>query len=39
MNSAGHRRNLLDCSVRAVGIGVVRRADGRVYWTQDFGRY
>lgn len=39
MNSAGHRKNLLDCKVKAIGIGVVRRSDGRVYWTQEFGRY
>jgi uncharacterized protein YkwD len=39
LNSPGHRKNLLNCSVKAVGIGVIRRADGRVYWTQDFGRY
>ena len=38
MNSAGHRANILNCSSLAVGVGVVRKADGTVYWTQDFGR-
>lgn len=36
-NSYTHRRNLLDCSLREVGVGVVWT--GRtMYWTQDFGR-
>ena len=34
LNSAGHRRNILNCSLRAIGVGV---APGNV-WTQDFGR-
>ena len=34
MNSAGHRRNILNCSLRAIGVGF---APGNV-WTQDFGR-
>ncbi|WP_249265950.1 MULTISPECIES: CAP domain-containing protein [unclassified Pseudonocardia] len=33
MESPGHRKNILDCSLRTIGIGL---ADG--YWTQDFGR-
>ncbi|WP_181411162.1 CAP domain-containing protein [Nocardioides humi] len=37
MGSAGHRQNILDCSMRHTGIGAVRQ--GRtVWWTQDFGR-
>lgn len=35
MNSPGHRRNILDCSLSTIGVGYV--ADGD-YWTQDFGR-
>jgi len=34
LSSAGHRRNILNCSLRAIGVGV---APGNV-WTQDFGR-
>lgn len=34
MNSPGHRRNILDCSFRTIGLG--HTADG--YWVQDFGR-
>lgn len=34
MNSPGHRRNILDCSFRTIGVG--HTADG--YWVQDFGR-
>jgi uncharacterized protein YkwD len=34
LNSAGHRRNILNCSLRAIGVGF---APGNV-WTQDFGR-
>ncbi len=36
MNSTGHRQNILNCDLRALGVGVVR-GDGRLYWTQDFG--
>lgn len=35
MNSPGHRKNILDCSLRTIGVGL--SGDGR-YWTQDFGR-
>ena len=35
MNSAGHRKNILDCSFTTIGIG---HADGQDYWVQDFGR-
>lgn len=35
MNSPGHRANLLDPQVNAVGISVVRR-DGQLYAVQDF---
>ncbi len=37
MNSPGHRANLLDPNVNAVGISVLRR-DGQLYAVQDFER-
>jgi uncharacterized protein YkwD len=37
MASPVHRRNILDCSLRELGVGVVV-VDGRRWWTQDFGR-
>ena len=38
MHSEGHRRNILDCTSTAVGVGLSRTASGTPYWTQDFGR-
>ncbi|WP_344425862.1 CAP domain-containing protein [Pseudonocardia ailaonensis] len=35
MNSPGHRRNIEDCSLTTIGVGL--DTDG-MYWTQDFGR-
>ena len=37
LDSPGHRRNLLDCRAKAVGVGVVYNARGQAYYTQDFG--
>lgn len=37
MRSPGHRRNILNCSMRAVGVGLAYGGPYRVYWTQDFG--
>jgi uncharacterized protein YkwD len=37
MNSAGHRQNILNPNYREIGIGYAQGADGRPYWTQDFG--
>ncbi|OKK15990.1 hypothetical protein AMK16_24910 [Streptomyces sp. CB00455] len=34
MNSPGHKRNILDCSYKEIGIGL---AEPGHYWTQDFG--
>ncbi|MGW7536619.1 CAP domain-containing protein [Amycolatopsis sp. NPDC054798] len=34
MNSSGHRKNILNCSLKKLGVGV---ATGGWYWTQDFG--
>lgn len=36
MNSPGHRANILNCSLKAVGIGV-EYGWGGPWWTQDFG--
>lgn len=38
MNSPGHRKNILTCSSKAVGVGMATKADGTPYYTQDFGR-
>jgi uncharacterized protein YkwD len=37
MDSDGHRANLLNCDYTAIGVGLAYDADGRPYWTQDFG--
>src|SRR5690606_40336060 len=36
MSSDGHRRNILNCDLKAIGVGVALSGDGP-YWTQDFG--
>ena len=36
MNSAGHRANILDCSLTRLGVGVAEGAGGP-WWTQLFG--
>ncbi|MYT28562.1 MULTISPECIES: CAP domain-containing protein [unclassified Streptomyces] len=33
MSSPGHKRNILDCSFKEIGVGVAQPGD---YWTQDF---
>ncbi|MCW6005217.1 CAP domain-containing protein [Micromonospora sp. CPCC 205371] len=38
LGSAPHRRAILDCAAKAVGVGVARAGDGALLWTQDFGR-
>jgi uncharacterized protein YkwD len=40
MGSTGHRRIILNCSAKAVGVGVARDRDGSgtLLWTQVFGR-
>ncbi|RRO20617.1 CAP domain-containing protein [Saccharopolyspora rhizosphaerae] len=35
LKSRSHRKNILDCSFRTIGVGVDQ---GGTYWTQDFGR-
>lgn len=37
MRSPGHRRNILDCRFRHIGVGLAR-GHGALWWTQDFGR-
>ncbi|GAA4815965.1 CAP domain-containing protein [Nocardioides caeni] len=37
MASPGHRRNILNCRLRDLGVGVVLK-DGQLWWTQNFGR-
>lgn len=38
MGSTPHRKAILDCAAKAVGVGVARAKDGGLLWTQDFGR-
>lgn len=38
MQSPGHRRQILNCGFKHIGIGLARDSQGRPYWTQDFGR-
>ncbi|MCY1140044.1 CAP domain-containing protein [Actinoplanes sp. Pm04-4] len=38
MNSTGHRKNILNCSSLAIGVGLAYAGNGSPYWTQDFGR-
>ncbi|MFC5730380.1 MULTISPECIES: CAP domain-containing protein [Nocardioides] len=35
--SPGHRRNMLNCRLRDLGVGVVV-SNGQLWWTQNFGR-
>ncbi|GAA4979528.1 CAP domain-containing protein [Actinoplanes utahensis] len=37
MNSPGHRKNILNCQSKTVGVGVVHNTAGTPYYTQDFG--
>ncbi|MEV4623638.1 CAP domain-containing protein [Asanoa sp. NPDC049573] len=37
MNSPGHRANILNCSAKAIGVGLAKASDGSPYWTQMFG--
>lgn len=38
MNSEGHRANILNCGLTAIGVGLAYDGSGRPYWTQNFGR-
>lgn len=37
MASPGHRANILNCGLRALGVGMARGGAYGVYWTQAFG--
>jgi hypothetical protein len=37
MNSSTHRKNILNCGFRAIGVGLARAPDGTMFWTQNFG--
>ena len=37
MNSAPHKANILNCSARAIGVGLAYASNGTSYWTQEFG--
>jgi uncharacterized protein YkwD len=37
MDSSGHRSNILNCSARAIGVGLAYSPNGTPYWTQMFG--
>jgi uncharacterized protein YkwD len=39
MNSSGHRANILNCSLRQIGVGCATSTSSkyRTYWTQAFG--
>ncbi|KRB78368.1 hypothetical protein ASE01_03585 [Nocardioides sp. Root190] len=37
MASPGHRRNILNCKLRHIGVGVALQG-GQLWWTQNFGR-
>ena len=36
MNSDGHRRNILNCGLSQLGVGLAYDTRDRPYWTQDF---
>lgn len=36
MNSSGHRANILNASVKELGVGAVANSAGTIYWTQEF---
>jgi uncharacterized protein YkwD len=38
MNSDGHRANIVNCSFKAIGVGMVEGVDGTLVWGQIFGR-
>lgn len=38
MASSAHKRNILDCDARAIGVGFAMTSKNETYWTQDFGR-
>jgi uncharacterized protein YkwD len=39
MNSAGHRANILNCTLMQIGVGFATGGSYGTYWTQDFGTH
>jgi len=37
MKSPGHRANILNCGLKALGVGVAKGGSYGIYWTQNFG--
>ena len=37
MTSPGHKANILNCGLKALGVGVAKGGSYGVYWTQNFG--
>ncbi len=38
MNSAGHRKNILNCTYTEIGVGYAKGGSYGTYWTQNFGK-
>lgn len=36
MNSPGHRANILSSNYTQIGVGLAKKADGTIYWVQEF---
>lgn len=36
MNSEGHRKNILNANFTEIGVGVAKKSNGSIYWTQMF---
>ena len=37
MASQGHRENILNGSLKDIGVGAATSGDGTIYWTMNFG--
>ncbi len=37
LGSSGHKQNILNCSMKSIGVGIAAGVNGSLYWTQDFG--
>jgi uncharacterized protein YkwD len=38
MNSAGHKKNILNCTYTEIGVGYAKGGSYGTYWTQNFGK-
>lgn len=36
MDSPGHRKNIMNCNLKRIGIGYAVSGSGKTYWVQDF---